>query len=96
MPSQDIKEILVEALAEILTPKKDKKAKTSPKYVMVIDGKVMQSRPSTKAEVLSAAQAIILRRPEAKIEVYKFHSNLAINLPVAGMESDVETEVEGE
>lgn len=82
-------------MAEILAPKKDKKAKTSPKYVMVIDGKVMQSRPSTKAEVLSAAQAII-RRPEAKIEVYKFHSNLAINLPVAGMESDVETEVEGE
>ena len=88
MPSQDIKEVLVEALMEILAPKKDKKAKTAPKYVIVIDGKVMQSRPSTKAEVLSAAQAIILRRPEAKIEVYKFHSALSINLPVTGMEAD--------
>ena len=65
MPSQDIKEILVEALMEILAPKKDKKAKTSPKYVMVIDGKVMQTRPSTKAEVLSAAQAIIIRNQAA-------------------------------
>ena len=94
MPNQDIKEILVEALMEILAPKKDKKAKTSPKYVMVVDGKVMQSRPGTKAEVLSAAQAIILRRPEAKIEVYKFHSALSIDLPVAGMEAD--DVVEGE
>lgn len=94
MPNTDIKEILVEALMEILAPKKDKKAKTSPKYVMVIDGKVMQSRPSTKAEVLSAAQAIILRKPEAKIEVYKFHSELSIDLPVAGMEAD--DVVEGE
>ena len=96
MPNQDIKEALVEALMEILAPKKDKKAKTSPKYVMVIDGKVMQSRPSTKAEVLAAAQAIIIRRPEAKIEVYKFHSNLTIDLPVVGMGSDVDTEVDGE
>ena len=94
MPNADIKEVLVEALMEILAPKKDKKPKTSPKYVMVIDGKVMQSRPGTKAEVLSAAQAIILRKPEAKIEVYKFHSSLSIDLPVAGMEAD--DVVEGE
>ena len=94
MPNADIKEVLVEALMEILAPKKDKKPTTSPKYVMVIDGKVMQSRPSTKAEVLSAAQAVILRKPEAKIEVYKFHSELSIDLPVVGMETD--DVVEGE
>lgn len=85
-----------EALLEILSPKKDKKAKKLAKYVIVVDDKVLQSRPTNKAELQQAVIAIKVKNPSSKIIAYKLHGELNLNFPVSGIEADEITEEAGE
>lgn len=75
-----------DALLEILSPKTDKKAKKEAKYVLVVDGKVLQSRPTSKSELKAAAIGIKLKNPSAKVYAYKLQGELSLDLPVAGIE----------
>jgi hypothetical protein len=81
-----------EALLEILSPKKDKKAKKLAKYVLVVDGRVLQSQPSNKTELEQATIAIKIKNPSSKIVAYKLQGELTLNLPVSGIDAD---EIEG-
>ena len=89
MAQTDVLSQLVEAL-QSLTDKKTKKAKATPKYVLVVNGVVSQQRPTNKDEVKKAVHAILMKLPTAKIELYKFKSELAIALPIAGLEGEAE------
>lgn len=95
----NIIEQLAEAIASI-SDKKAKKSKSTPKFVLVVDGRVSQQRPATKAEVEKAVHAILMVKPTSKIELYKFKSELKIALPISGLEAEaaeeVATTVEGE
>lgn len=97
--SKDILNDLAEAISAI-SEKKAKKVKTTPKFVLVVDGKVSQQRPQNKAEVEKAVHAILMVKPTSKIELYKFKSELKIALPISGLEEEAvvatETIVEGE
>lgn len=97
--SKDILNDLAEAISAI-SDKKAKKDKSTPKFVLVVDGKVSQQRPHNKAEVEKAVHAILMVKPTSKIELYKFKSELKIALPISGLEEEVvvatETTVEGE
>lgn len=81
-----------DALLEILSPKKDKKAKKLAKYVLVVDGKVLQSQPTNKKELEQATIAIKIKNPSSKIVAYKLQGELSLNLPVSGIDAD---EIEG-
>jgi len=85
----NIKSEVAAALQEMLAPKKTKK-KTTPKFILVVNGSVLQNRPATKKDLIKAAKAIVLRCPEAKIEVYKFSGEISIDLPVSGAMLDEE------
>ena len=97
--SKDILNDLAEAISAI-SEKKAKTVKTTPKFVLVVDGKVSQQRPQNKAEVEKAVHAILMVKPTSKIESYKFKSELKIALPISGLETEateeVSTTVEGE
>ena len=95
--ANDLLNQLADALVA-LTDKKAKKSKSTPKFVLVVDGKVSQQRPTNKAEVEKAVHAILMVKPTSKIELYKFKSELAIALPISGLdgEADAETTVAGE
>lgn len=84
-----------EALLEILSPKKDKKAKKLAKYVIVVDDKVLQSRPTNKADLEQAVIAIKIKNPSSKIIAYKLQGELNLNFPVSGIEVDEITEEVG-
>lgn len=86
-------DVLAEALASIMD-KKAKKVKTTPKFVLVVNGTVSQQRPTNKDEVKKAVHAILMKMPTAKIELYKFKSELAIALPIAGLEGETEETAE--
>ena len=79
----NIKSEVAAALQEMLAPKKTKK-KTTPKFILVVNGAVLQNRPATKKDLIKAAKAIVLRNPEATIEVYKFSGEINVDLPVSG------------
>lgn len=85
------KDEILAALAEALAPKA-KKSKKEPKYVIVVDGKVLQSRPSNKTELEQAVVAIKLKNPSSKVIAYKLEGELSIELPVGGITTDVEGE----
>ena len=85
-----------EALLEILSPKKDKKAKKLAKYVLVVDDRVLQSRPNNKAELEQAVVAIKVKNPASKIIAYKLQGELSLNFPVSGIETDEITQESGE
>jgi len=93
--SNDILSSLAEAIAAI-SDKKAKKQKTTPKFVLVVDDRVSQQRPKTKAEVEKAVHGILMVRPTAKIELYKFKSELAIALPISGLDGEAEAETKTE
>lgn len=91
-------EAIKEALLEILSPKKAKKAKT-PKYVLVVNDIVCQQRPSSKAELTEAVIAVKLKNPSAKVFAYKLAGELKLDLPVTGLsvsEEAAETPAQGE
>ena len=91
-------EAIKEALLEILSPKKAKKAKT-PKYVLVVNDTVCQQRPSSKAELTEAVIAVKLKNPSAKVFAYKLAGELKLDLPVTGLsvsEEAAETTAQGE
>lgn len=91
-------EAIKEALLEILSPKKAKKAKT-PKYVLVVNDTVCQQRPSSKAELTEAVIAVKLKNPSAKVFAYKLAGELKLDLPVTGLpvsEEAAETPAQGE
>ena len=90
--SKDLLNQLAEAL-ENLSVKKASKKKTTPKFVMVVDGRVSQQRPTCKAEVKKAVHAILMVKPTSKIELYKFKSELAIALPISGLDEDATEEI---
>lgn len=85
--TEDIKS----ALLEILSPKEDKKVKKEPKYVLVVNGSVLQSRPTCKSELTDAVIAIKLKNPSAKVFAYKLQGELKLDLPVSGIVSDEST-----
>ena len=86
-----------EALLEMLSPKKAKKAKT-PKYVLVVNDSVCQQRPTNKTELTEAVIAIKLKNPSAKVFAYKLAGELKLNLPVTGLSIDADSaqEAQGE
>ena len=86
-----------EALLEMLSPKKAKKAKT-PKYVLVVNNSVCQQRPTNKAELTEAVIAIKLKNPSAKVFAYKLAGELKLDLPVTGLSiaADSAQEAQGE
>lgn len=88
--SKDALNVLAEALTSLMD-KKAKKTKTTPKFVLVVDGRVSQQRPTNKAEVEKAVHAILMVKPTSKIELYKFKSELAIALPISGLSDEAET-----
>ena len=87
--SKDALNVLAEALTSLMD-KKAKKTKTTPKFVLVVDGRVSQQRPTNKAEVEKAVHAILMVKPTSKIELYKFKSELAIALPISGLSDEAE------
>ena len=89
--ANDLLNQLAAALAD-LSDKKAKKSKSTPKFVLVVDGKVSQQRPTNKAEVEKAVHAILMVKPTSKIELYKFKSELAIALPISGLDGEAEAE----
>ena len=89
--ANDLINQLAEALSDLST-KKSKKQKITPKFVLVVDGRVSQQRPTNKAEVEKAVHAILMVKPTSKIELYKFKSELAIALPISGLSDETETE----
>jgi len=93
--SNDILASLAEAIAAI-SDKKAKKNKATPKFVLVVDGKVSQQRPASKTEVEKAVHAILMVKPTSKIELYKFKSELAIALPISGLDGEAEAETSTE
>ena len=98
--ANDLLNKLATALSE-LSDKKAKKQKTTAKFVLVVDGKVSQQRPTNKTEVEAAVHAIFRVKPTSKIELYKFKSELKIALPISGLdgeadEASTETTVAGE
>lgn len=90
--ANDLLNQLAAALSD-LSDKKAKKSKSTPKFVMVVDGKVSQQRPTCKAEVKKAVHAILMVKPTSKIELYKFKSELAIALPISGLDEDAAEEI---
>ena len=98
--ANDLLNQLAAALSD-LSDKKAKKSKTTAKFVLVVDGKVSQQRPTNKTEVEAAVHAILMVKPTSKIELYKFKSELKIALPISGLDGEAEdasteTTVEGE
>ena len=98
--ANDLLNQLATALAD-LSDKKAKKTKATAKFVLVVDGKVSQQRPTNKAEVEKAVHAILMVKPTSKIELYKFKAELKIALPISGVdgeadEASTETTVAGE
>lgn len=98
--ANDLLNQLAAALAD-LSDKKAKKSKSTPKFVLVVDGKVSQQRPTNKAEVEKAVHAILMVKPTSKIELYKFKADLKIALPISGLDGEAdeasnETTVAGE
>ena len=87
----NILEALASAISQI-SDKKAKKSKATPKFVLVVDGKVSQQRPTNKAEVEKAVHAISMVKPTSKIELYKFKSEL----PIAGLQDETQTTKQGE
>ena len=87
--SKDTLNVLAEALTSLMD-KKTKKTKTTPKFVLVVDGKVSQQRPTNKTEVEKAVHAILMVKPTSKIELYKFKSELAIALPISGLSDEAD------
>ena len=81
--SESIQEEVAEALREILVPKKAKK-KVVPKYIMVVNGTVVRERPVTKADLIKAAKAVVIRNPEAKLEVDTYSGPSEVDMPVSG------------
>lgn len=91
----DTKNAVKEALLELLSGGvKKEKSKKSPKYVLVVDGKVCQNRPSRKSEVKAAVIALSLKNPATKIEVYRFESAVSVSLPVTGLDNAEDTGAE--
>lgn len=85
---------LLEQLAEELAAKTKKtKAKATPKFVLDVNGRLLDQRPTTKKELKDAVVAIKIKNPQAKINVYKFEGSIDVKLPVSGVSVD---EVEGE
>lgn len=84
------KEELGQALVDLIAPKKAAK-KSTPKYVLVVDGRVLTQRPANKADLKAAVIALTLKNPSAKILAYKLDGEISVNLPVTGID-----EVEGE
>ena len=80
---------VLEALAEIFAPKKSK-SKKAPKFVLVVNDRVLSNRPSSKTELMKAVTAIALKAPTAKIEAYKYVGEMKINLPISGKFFDEE------
>ena len=87
--ANDLLNQLAAALAD-LSDKKAKKSKSTPKFVLVVDGKVSQQRPTNKAEVEKAVHAILMVKPTSKIELYKFKAELKIALPISGLDGEAE------
>lgn len=83
------KEELGQALADMFAPKKNKKAKVA-KFVLVVDGKALQNRPTTKKEVKKAVVAIAMRNPEAKISLYEYQGDLGFDMPISGLTTEEE------
>lgn len=81
--SKDIRNEVVDALQEMLAPKKAKK-KVTPQFVVTVNGNVIKERPVNKADLIKAAKAIIIRNPEAKIEVYSYNGPIEVDMPVSG------------
>ena len=46
-----------------------------------------------EAEVKKAVHAILMVKPTSKIELYKFKSELAIALPISGLDEDAAEEI---
>ena len=91
----DTKNAVKEALLELLSGGvKEKKSKTSPKYVLVVNDRVCQNRPTKKSEVKKAVIALSLKNPSAKVEVYKFEAVATVDLPVGGFDAAVDTGAE--
>ena len=94
--AQTTVDTIKEALLEILSPKKAKKAKT-PKYVLVVNDSVCQQRPTSKAELTEAVIAIKLKNPSAKVFAYKLAGELKLDLPVSGLSvAEESTPAQGE
>lgn len=93
--ANDLLNQLAAALSD-LSDKKAKKSKSTPKFVLVVDGKVSQQRPASKTEVEKAVHAILMVKPTSKIELYKFKSELAIALPISGLDGEAEAETSTE
>lgn len=87
MATTNTNEIL-EAIAEALAPKKAKKAKTA-KYVIVVNNRVMDQRPTSKKELKQAVIAVSLANPTAKITVFKDPVEVSVDLPIAGLDGEV-------
>ena len=87
--ANDLLNQLAAALSD-LSDKKAKKSKSTPKFVLVVDGKVSQQRPTNKAEVKKAVHAILMVKPTSKIELYKFKADLKIALPISGLDGEAE------
>ncbi len=90
--SQDIQKEVAAALQEMFAPKAAKKAKT-PEFVVAVNGTIVRERPANKADLIKAAKAIIIRNPEAKIDVYSYAGPLSVDMPVTG--AALESEEEG-
>jgi len=76
---------ILEVLADALTPKKTKKTKTA-QYVIVVNNRVMDQRPTSKKELKQAIVAISLSQPTAKITVFKNPTEVSVALPITGLE----------
>ena len=83
------KEELGQALVDLITPKKAAK-KSTPKYVLVVDDRVLNQRPTNKKDLKAAVIAITLKNPGAKILAYKLEGEMSLDLPVTGLTADEE------
>lgn len=82
----DIKDEVKAVLADLLTGGVKKAKAKAPKYVLVVDGQVLQSRPTSKKELKRAVIAIQLKRPTASFVFYELGGKISIDLPIAGLD----------
>jgi hypothetical protein len=81
-----------EALIDLLTATDTKERKSNvPKYVLVVNGYVSQTRADSKEDIREATVAIKLRNPSAKIEVYEFAFTSDLDFPTTEVQPQTET-----
>lgn len=71
--------ILTDLIAELESATTIKKTKKQPKYVLVIDGKVIQQRPTNKKDLKKAIAALTCSGKD--IVVYKLEGEVSIDVP---------------